>query len=104
MANKERKKGQADKKNETLKGIRRLRRRHLMTSTSSLASSSLITLWLSIGSKPWRRTIWISRQERRSQSLMTPMKNGGGGKLGRRSDFSLQTSSFGSGLENVCTA
>ncbi|XP_011918737.1 PREDICTED: SH3 and cysteine-rich domain-containing protein 3 isoform X3 [Cercocebus atys] len=31
MANKERKKGQADKKNETLKGIRRLRRRHLMT-------------------------------------------------------------------------
>ncbi|XP_032145789.1 SH3 and cysteine-rich domain-containing protein 3 isoform X5 [Sapajus apella] len=31
MANKERKKGQADKKNETLKGIRRLKRRHLMT-------------------------------------------------------------------------
>lgn len=31
-------------------------------STSSLASSSLITLWLSIGSKPWRRMIWISRE------------------------------------------
>lgn len=32
-------------------------------STSSPASSSLITLWLSIGSKPWRKMIWISREK-----------------------------------------
>lgn len=32
-------------------------------STSSPASSSLITLWLSIGSKPWRKMIWISREQ-----------------------------------------
>lgn len=32
-------------------------------STSSPASSNLITLWLSIGSKPWRKMIWISREK-----------------------------------------
>lgn len=32
-------------------------------STNSLASSSLITLLLSIGSKLWRRTTWISREK-----------------------------------------
>lgn len=53
--------------------------------------------------KPQRTLLPIPVQERRSRSLMTPMRSGGGGKSVRRSDSSLQTSSFESGLGNACT-
>ncbi|XP_074835511.1 SH3 and cysteine-rich domain-containing protein 3 isoform X2 [Carettochelys insculpta] len=125
MANKERKKGQEDKKSPlaammeeepepgkrgggkaeaTLKGKRRQRKVPLMRRARSRSQDSCrpTTSWPCTGSKPWRRMTWIFSQGRRSQWWMTPTRNGGGGRSGRKLASSPPTSSSGCGQASGC--